>query len=263
MAIRHLVLAHIALMIGAVAPARSTADANLWTPLGPPGLSHTITTFALDPRTPGVVYASTTDGFFKSQDRGASWDMTGPLITFSIAFDPADAATIYAAGSGLGGGVHTSTDGGETWTMFTAGIDDLVVGRSRPTPCCRQRSTPAPRGSPGRARRVSSGARTAGGPGDRPAWRSTASTCSPSLRRIPSRCSPRPRTRFSGVTTAPRQVAVHSRRDPGCLTFDPCLVNSFRWERVTLTDSRCDDRRVDAGQSAAIGALLETLRTGP
>jgi hypothetical protein len=59
------------------------------------------------------------------------------------------------------------------------------------------------------------------------------------------------------------QVTVHSRPDPGCRTTDPCLINSFRWERVTLTDSLCDDRRIDAQQSAAIGALLKTLRTGP
>jgi photosystem II stability/assembly factor-like uncharacterized protein len=58
-------------------------------------------------------------------------------------------------------------------------------------------------------------------------------------------------------------ITVHSRPEPSCGSADPCVINSFSWDLLTLTDSPCDDRRVDAAQSAAFTGLFETLHDGP
>jgi hypothetical protein len=54
-------------------------------------------------------------------------------------------------------------------------------------------------------------------------------------------------------------VTVHSQRDRGCPTADPCVITSARWDRVRLSDYACADRRIDDAQRAAIDALLEDL----
>jgi photosystem II stability/assembly factor-like uncharacterized protein len=63
------------------------------------------------------------------------------------------------------------------------------------------------------------------------------------------------RKAFAGVT-------MHSRPVPSCGAADPCVVNSFRWDRLTLTDSPCSDRRIDAAQSTALAAMLQVLHGG-
>jgi photosystem II stability/assembly factor-like uncharacterized protein/tetratricopeptide (TPR) repeat protein len=93
-------------------------------------LSLQISSLAIDPRDPRIIYAGTGfrsnlngHGVYKSTDGGLSWksinkglpiDTTwlGGYYVQSVAIDPNDSQTIYAAGFG---GLYKSTDGGQLW----------------------------------------------------------------------------------------------------------------------------------------------------
>jgi photosystem II stability/assembly factor-like uncharacterized protein len=81
----------------------------------------------VDPQNSRTLYASTDRGLFKTRDGGASWvEMNSPKGLngwgLSLAIDPQTSGTIYA---GLSGDrVYKSTDGGETWTAPSAGMED-------------------------------------------------------------------------------------------------------------------------------------------
>jgi len=95
-----------------------------------PGIELKISALAIDPRNPNIIYAGTGfrsnydgHGIYKSTDGGLSWksinnglpiDTTwlGGYYVQSIAIDPNDSQTIYAASFG---GLYKSTDGGQLW----------------------------------------------------------------------------------------------------------------------------------------------------
>ncbi len=79
---------------------------------------------AIDPLTPGTLYASTYEGgIFKSTDGGNNWTAAGSGWTtyahtiYTIAIDPLTPSTLYA---GTNSGVFKSTDAGENWTSINA-----------------------------------------------------------------------------------------------------------------------------------------------
>jgi photosystem II stability/assembly factor-like uncharacterized protein/tetratricopeptide (TPR) repeat protein len=99
------------------------------------GLEHRlfslkISSLAIDPRDPRIIYAGTGfksnyngHGIYKSTDGGLSWKSTnnglpidaawlGGYYVQSITIDPNDSQTIYAASFG---GLYKSTDGGQLW----------------------------------------------------------------------------------------------------------------------------------------------------
>jgi photosystem II stability/assembly factor-like uncharacterized protein len=94
------------------------------------------------PSNPDIVYAGAGDpisgslgnGMWKSTDAGKTWQHIGLEDTVkidSILVDPADSnlVTVSALGDGTrhGGGIHHSTDGGQTWTnvLNPAGYDGI------------------------------------------------------------------------------------------------------------------------------------------
>jgi photosystem II stability/assembly factor-like uncharacterized protein len=93
--------------------------------------SSTVTT---EPFPLHVIYAGTTSGVMRSVDGGATWQRrdsgwpSGQHV-LSIAVDPADPDTLYAASQNLdatqpfGGTVMKSTDGGAVWFDITTGLD--------------------------------------------------------------------------------------------------------------------------------------------
>ncbi|MFB0536145.1 MAG: hypothetical protein ACETWR_14310 [Anaerolineae bacterium] len=112
----------------------STNGGRNWLPRSG-GLKHPefelkISALAIDPRNPNIIYAGTGfrsnydgHGIYKSTDGGLTWksinhglplDTTwlGGYYVQSIAIDPHDSQTIYAAGFG---GLYKSTDGGQLW----------------------------------------------------------------------------------------------------------------------------------------------------
>ncbi|HEY5300098.1 MAG TPA: hypothetical protein VIJ55_05425 [Acetobacteraceae bacterium] len=68
-----------------------------------------------DPRNSDIMLAGTTDGAYRSTDRGRSWRPVRGTDTqiWSIAFDPSDARTVYAGASPVA--VYRSEDGGESF----------------------------------------------------------------------------------------------------------------------------------------------------
>jgi photosystem II stability/assembly factor-like uncharacterized protein len=93
-----------------------------------------------DPRRPGVVYAGTDRGLYRSDDAGARWafldtPMTGSMV-WSIAIDPVDASVMFAGvGTPSKPGIYRSTDGGKSWEQLAVEIADECpnVGIPRPT----------------------------------------------------------------------------------------------------------------------------------
>ena len=90
------------------------AGANQWTSIGPSG-AH-VFALAVDPDTPGTLYAGTADGLFKSEDSGMNWtaaDLNGVSVG-DLAVDPRSKVTVYAVTSAaiLTSFVQKSVDGG-------------------------------------------------------------------------------------------------------------------------------------------------------
>src|SRR5256885_10222887 len=106
---------------------------NSWTSNGPEGGS--IRALAIDPMTPGTLYAGTGGGgVFKSTNGGGSWVNTGltnNLFVTTLAIDPQAPATLYAGG---GNGVFKSTDGGGSWTAayFSFSVTTLAIDPQTP-----------------------------------------------------------------------------------------------------------------------------------
>jgi photosystem II stability/assembly factor-like uncharacterized protein len=89
-------------------------------------LSAAIAEVTTDGQHPGTVYAIITPsaggGIWKSVDGGTNWqDLSAalPALPNTIALDPKNSATIYAA---TDFGVITSADGGKSWALLTAAI---------------------------------------------------------------------------------------------------------------------------------------------
>src|SRR6266545_9795 len=104
---------------------KSTDDGKTWTRLnveGAPVLAASS----------GLVVV----GKHRSTDGGSTWqELPLPLVPTSLAFDPADPATLYA---GLFPGVYKSTDAGATWSLgnrglFASSIQTLAIDPQQPT----------------------------------------------------------------------------------------------------------------------------------
>ena len=109
--------------IGEVAR-RSQNGGATWTSIALPG-GDTIFRIAIDPVVPGVVYAGTYYGLWRSDDRGDSWHQLTSSQNYypawTIAVNPAQRQTIVIGG-GSGSGVKRSTDGGQTWQPLNDGL---------------------------------------------------------------------------------------------------------------------------------------------
>ena len=88
-----------------------------------------IRTLAVDPSSPGVVYAGNGYGAFRSADGGVTWERAGlsRLDVEALVVDPADSRTLYA-GTWGGAGMYRTTDAGSTWMPFDDGLPTGVTG---------------------------------------------------------------------------------------------------------------------------------------
>ncbi len=107
---------------------------NVWTKIGPYG--GVVSTIAVDPSNPHVVYAGVGTGVFKSTNGGESWTSI-PLSTSStstITVDLTNPQIIYVGGSKI----FKSVNGGLSWSEInvglssTEGISKLVIAPSNP-----------------------------------------------------------------------------------------------------------------------------------
>jgi len=72
------------------------------------------------PREPGVLYAGTQDGPYRTTDRGASWERLGfperGAVVWSLALHPTRPHVMYAGVAPVG--IYRSEDGGDTWAKL-------------------------------------------------------------------------------------------------------------------------------------------------
>ena len=96
--------------------------------LGPSIAIGSVQSIAVDPLQPTIIYASTSQGVFKSADSGASWSLKATnlntLSSRSLAVDPILPTTIYVGGDA---GVYRSTNGATNWLSANSGLGNLSV----------------------------------------------------------------------------------------------------------------------------------------
>jgi len=120
---------------------KSTDGAATWTPAGNLGgaLGRTVTTIAVHPTDPDVVFAASDDGVFFTDDGGAMWTPRGgglqPYGTVEILFDPNDHSRVYLASEW--DGLNVTPDLGVSgWTFVSTGDNSghsLAVAPTDPT----------------------------------------------------------------------------------------------------------------------------------
>jgi cysteine-rich repeat protein len=131
----------LALLIAlAIAFSLRTAGAGVWTNLGTFS-TDVVTTIAVDPSNPSVIYAGTSvNGVYKTVDGGVNWsnDTVGLTSSYmlSVVIDPMTPSTVYAGT--FGGGVFKTIDSGLNWTPANTGLTDttgiqLVIDPSTPS----------------------------------------------------------------------------------------------------------------------------------
>jgi len=127
---------------------KSTNGGETWTPINngltSSGFEASITSLAVDPKTPNNIYAGTVPiaitnpagtyityggGVYKTTDGGMSWThITSALPesadVLSLVVDPQTPATIFAA---VSGDVYKSTDGGASWHSSHVGQSENTV----------------------------------------------------------------------------------------------------------------------------------------
>src|SRR5260370_21809049 len=122
--------------LGAIRVNNSVTLLSLWliTPLsssmasiGPFG--GTISSLAVDPSNPGIVYAATIGGgVFKSTDGSVNWTAVNAGVTNldvrSLALGPAYPEIIYASS---GRGAFKSIDGGGQWSALRTGLTGPIL----------------------------------------------------------------------------------------------------------------------------------------
>jgi photosystem II stability/assembly factor-like uncharacterized protein len=124
---------------------KSTDSGATWSVVNSGLPCVTVYTMAVDPLTPGTLYAGTDRGVFKSTDGGENWVVPNGIITllgaFSLAIHPDNSSIIYAAGGSVNGGGHgvlKSTDAGASWSPVNTGLGeafvwDLIIDSTNPS----------------------------------------------------------------------------------------------------------------------------------
>lgn len=125
---------------------KSTDGGDSWTHLGLED-THDITSLAVDPRDPDVLYIAAMGhlwgtnkerGLYKTTDGGETWKATKQVDDDTgccdVTLDPANPDTVYAAfyqrqrtgwsfrAGSTDGGIYRSDDGGRNWTKLTEGL---------------------------------------------------------------------------------------------------------------------------------------------
>jgi len=135
---------HETLYLGTYRVYRTTNGADSWNPISgdltdaAPGASYgTVTTIAVAPSNPNVIWAGTDDSnVWMSDDGGTNWTkVSGSLpnrwVT-RVAIDPTDCTTAYVTFSGMRwdeaiSRVYRTEDSGATWTAIDDGLPNAAV----------------------------------------------------------------------------------------------------------------------------------------
>ena len=75
-----------------------------------------VSSLALAPGSPDVIYAGLPSGVWKSLDAGVNWRRVAEGVIRALAVNPIDSGHVVALGDG---GISSSRDGGANWNIFT------------------------------------------------------------------------------------------------------------------------------------------------
>ena len=93
------------------------------------GESRAVTSIAINPVRPDIVYVATHDAVYKTRDGGSRWSPVmeglGSSRILSLAVHPAYTSTVYAGT--LGDAVYRSMSGGNRWFIINAGLKEHVM----------------------------------------------------------------------------------------------------------------------------------------
>lgn len=111
---------------------RSADRGETWSQVGGPQLATLhINAVLVDEGRPSRVWIGTSEGVYRSDDDGATWARTSAGLwdvrVWTLAQDPSDPERLFAGT--LGGGLFTSTTGGDTWQP--TGLNALDFHRAR------------------------------------------------------------------------------------------------------------------------------------
>jgi photosystem II stability/assembly factor-like uncharacterized protein len=94
---------------------------------GGPGASKKV---LVHPTNSAIVFATGSNGIFRSTDGGTTWTQVHTESKEDIEFQPGDPNVMYASGSGGASSFWRSTDNGVTWTAITAANGITNAGRT-------------------------------------------------------------------------------------------------------------------------------------
>ena len=93
----------------------------------------------IDPTNSNIIWAGTTDGTYKSTDRGQNWDLVyNVIMTNDIIIHPTDPDIVVAAHGNFGSpghGLYRTTNGGGDWTKIEVGVPIEFFGKGQLTVC--------------------------------------------------------------------------------------------------------------------------------
>lgn len=101
---------------------KSTSGGGTWTAQYRGSSTLSITSLAVDPKDPRILFAGANTGILKSSDGGNTWAWVlenNAGYGRTLAIDPIHPATVYAGGMI---GVSRSIDGGRSWNEISAGL---------------------------------------------------------------------------------------------------------------------------------------------
>jgi photosystem II stability/assembly factor-like uncharacterized protein len=114
-------------------PSAESQDGGVtWTAIGGSLTGAVIYDFAINPNAPGVVYAATNGGIFRTTNAGQAWTQLTTLAAYWVTINPKRPSTLYAI---MNGAVYSSTNSGTAWTptgTFSPCIDALAIAPSNP-----------------------------------------------------------------------------------------------------------------------------------
>lgn len=104
---------------------KSTNAGATFNPTGA-GPGGTIRKVLVNPISTNIVFATATNGIWRSTNGGTNWTLVHSVSTEDIEFKPDDTNIMYASGNG----VYRSTDNGQTWTTLGSAQGITNSGRT-------------------------------------------------------------------------------------------------------------------------------------